>query len=257
MADDAIIAAYDSRNIVQDFLCYKLLRKGVAWKFNTQQSHTEQRNDPPPASSSRRCVSRIGVTLPPAGQECDPQQDSGLDSQLATHRHSSHHRIGDSSFRLQDTLRCAGDELERRHHGDLSKQTTVLLMRWNGSAHCALVAAKADLFGDGVVNWGRIVTLLELGGALCAQLANTDDAWQVDDIAGWMVDSLDSPHLQGWIEGSGGWDAFVELYSPSSASGFWSVRTTLGLAVLLGAAGIILGALFTQNYKLPVLYRWT
>lgn len=90
---------------------------------------------------------------------------------------------------------------------------SVLLMRWDGSARCALVAAKADLFRDGVVNWGGIVALLELGGALCAQVAKTDEAWQVDDIAGWMVDSLDSPRLQGWIEDSGGWVGGWKLLS--------------------------------------------
>lgn len=80
MADHATIAAYDSRNIVQDFLCYKLLEKGVAWKFNTQQRQTVQRNKPSPSSSSPlRCVSRRGVTLPPAGQKCDPQQGNETD----------------------------------------------------------------------------------------------------------------------------------------------------------------------------------
>lgn len=83
---------------------------------------------------------------------------------------------------------------------------SVLLLCDGGGAarRRGLTAVREELFRDGV-NWGRIVAMMELGGALCAQVVKTDGAWQVDDIAGWMEESLDSPPLRGWIEDNGGW----------------------------------------------------
>lgn len=67
-----------------------------------------------------------------------------------------------------------------------------------------LTRVREELFRDGV-NWGRVVTMMELGGALSADVARTGRVGQVDDIARWLEESLDSPPLQGWIEDNGGW----------------------------------------------------
>ncbi|XP_078100947.1 apoptosis regulator Bcl-2-like [Sander vitreus] len=149
---------------------------------------------------------------------------------------------------LQVILRCAGEELLRHYRGDLSAQVSVLLLCDGGEAarRRSLAAVSEELFRDGV-NWGRIVAMMELGGALCTQAVRTGGAWQLDDITGWMEESLDSMPLRGWIHANGGWDAFVELYGePRRPVSFWSLRTVIGLAVL-GAAGITLGALFTHT----------
>ncbi|XP_044032203.1 apoptosis regulator Bcl-2-like [Siniperca chuatsi] len=226
-------AAYSSRDIVEDYLRYKLLNNGVAWRVPPRRrSPGGQRSHSQAASTSWLSwrsegarTSHQGVT--PEGSQQDPC--------LAPPR-------------LQVVLRCAGNELERCYRGDLSAHVSVLLQHDGGGQVRLrdLTAVREELFRDGV-NWGRIVAMMELGGALCTEVVKTGGMRQVDDIAGWMEESLDSPPLRGWIEDNGGWDAFVELYGESRPPvSFWSLRTVFGLAVL-GAAGITLGALFTQR----------
>ncbi|XP_076617066.1 apoptosis regulator Bcl-2-like isoform X1 [Chaetodon auriga] len=219
-------AAYNIRDIVEDFLHYKLLNHGLTWR----RAGGRRGHDTASASAASWRAERT-VTSHRGAARKDAEQDLCL-----------------APPRLQVVLRCAGDELERRYHDDLSAQAAALLLREGGTAERGrgLTAVKDELFKDGV-NWGRIVAMMELGGALCTQAVRMGGAWQVDDIAGWMENSLDSPPLRGWIEDNGGWDAFVELYGESRpAASFWSLRTVFGLAVL-GAAGITLGALFTQR----------
>lgn len=67
-----------------------------------------------------------------------------------------------------------------------------------------LTRVREEVFRDGV-NWGRIMTMMELGGALSTEVARTGRVGQVDDIARWLEESLDSAPLQGWIEDNGGW----------------------------------------------------
>ncbi|XP_042255443.1 apoptosis regulator Bcl-2-like [Thunnus albacares] len=221
--------SYDSRDIVFDYLRYKLLRRGVAWQAPPLER---------PIGSQRR---RHEAPLPWRSEQArawyrGAEEEASLPVLYLA-----------PPPRLRVALRSAGDELERHYRGDLTAHASALLMhRDGGSARRSLAAVREELFRD-EVNWGRIVVLMELGGALSAEVANTEGAWQVDDIAGWMAESLDSPPLQGWIEDNGGWDAFVELYGESRPPvSFWSLRMVFGLAVL-GAAGITLGALFTQK----------
>ncbi|XP_023154947.1 apoptosis regulator Bcl-2-like [Amphiprion ocellaris] len=200
-------AAYSSRDIVEDYLQDKLVSRGVAWPC------------PPPGRTPRRRGTAEDVLLDP-GLAPPP---------------------------LQAALHTAGDKLARCYHGDLWAQVSVRLCRDGGGVvqRHSLTAVSRELFRDGV-NWGRIVTMMELGGALSAEAAEAGLTCQVDDIAGWMEDSLDSPPLRGWIQDNGGWDAFLQLYESRPPVTSWSLRTVVGL-VVLGAAGITLGALFSQK----------
>ncbi|GLD70947.1 apoptosis regulator Bcl-2-like isoform X2 [Lates japonicus] len=174
-------AAYTSRDLVEDYLRYKLLSRGVAWRFPPQPpSPPRQHNQ---VSSSSSSPSRRSGT-----SHRDVQPDPCL-----------------APPRVQVALRRAGDKLERRYRGNLSAHASVLLLRADDSGRAALrrslAAVREELFRDGV-NWGRIVAMMELGGALSAEAGG---AGQVDDIARWMEESLDSAPLQGWIEDNGGW----------------------------------------------------
>ncbi|XP_039983058.1 apoptosis regulator Bcl-2-like [Xiphias gladius] len=230
-------AAYTSRDIVEDYLRYKLLKKGVVWSFSPPPRRPGAGRGHHEASPSAWSWSSERARTSHRGSAPD---DARQDPQLAPPR-------------LQVALRCAGDKLEHHYRGNLAAQVSVLLLCGDGgrdgsqsARRRSLMVVGEELFRDGI-NWGRIVAMMELGGALSAEVAKTGGAWQVDDIARWMEESLDSPLLQGWIEDNGGWDAFVELYSESRPPvSFWSLRTVFGLAVL-GAAGITLGALFTQK----------
>ncbi|XP_073344715.1 apoptosis regulator Bcl-2-like [Pagrus major] len=226
--------AYTSRDIVEDFLRYKLLNSGLRAESvpprlrpaGAQRRHTAAASASTSSRRSERHMTSNQGVLP-----VESQQGPCL-----------------APPRLQVVLRCASDELERRYHGDLAAHVSVLLLCDGGRAERrrGLAAVREELFRDGV-NWGRIVAMMELGGALCTEVVRRGGAWQVDDVSGWMEESLDSPLLQGWIEDNGGWDAFVELYGESRPPvSSWSLRTVFGLAVL-GAAGITLGVLFTQR----------
>ncbi|XP_029384684.1 apoptosis regulator Bcl-2-like [Echeneis naucrates] len=217
-----------SRDIVDDFLRHRLLKRGVAWRFpspppsrpDTQHNQSLWRSEP--GRRSHRSVAPVDVQQDP--QLAPPQ--------------------------VQVALRSACDHLDFHHRGNLSAMVSVLLLLGSDSGRGALrqklTTVREELFRDGV-NWGRIVAMMEFGGALSTKAATLGRAWQVDDIATWLEESLDSPPLQEWIEDSGGWDAFVELHSESRPPvGFWSLRTVVGL-IVLGAAGITLGVMFTQK----------
>ncbi|KAM3860325.1 apoptosis regulator Bcl-2-like [Diretmus argenteus] len=238
---------YDSRDIVEDYLRHKLLKKGVSWRFHAPRRQTPDRNrvnepsssssSSSPSSSSQRTeggrTSRAGIASASRGEEGDSWQDSHGTLAPPTHLHGVLWRVG--------------DELERRHQAEFSAHVSVLLVRLDRELVLRrLVAVREELFSDGV-NWGRIVALLELGGALCVEVVKRERAWQVQDITGWMVESLEAPPLRGWIDDNGGWNAFVDLYGQTRSPGsYWSSRMVFGLAVL-GAAGLTLGALFTHK----------
>uniref|UniRef100_UPI0037E7F042 apoptosis regulator Bcl-2-like n=1 Tax=Semicossyphus pulcher TaxID=241346 RepID=UPI0037E7F042 len=215
----AMATAYNSRDVVEDFLRLRLRQDGLDWRVVPCRTHPSAPTPP----SARAITSQRGLALE------DLQPDPSL-----------------APPPLQVVLRCAGNRLARRYHGDLAAHVSVLLQSDGRGAPSlrGLTAVREELFRDGV-NWGRIVAMMELGGALCTQVARRGGAQQVEEVASWMEEGLDS--LRGWIEHNGGWDAFVELYGESTpAVSIWSLRTLVGLAVL-GAAGIILAALFSQK----------
>uniref|UniRef100_A0A3Q3GME7 Apoptosis regulator Bcl-2-like n=1 Tax=Labrus bergylta TaxID=56723 RepID=A0A3Q3GME7_9LABR len=100
--------------------------------------------------------------------------------------------------------RHACDDLARRYHGDLAANLSALSQQDGVEAAGlgGLTAVREELFRDGV-NWGRIVAMMEVGGAVCSEAVKTGGAQQVEVIAGWMEEGLDS--LQGWIDDNGGW----------------------------------------------------
>ncbi|XP_053198743.1 apoptosis regulator Bcl-2-like [Scomber japonicus] len=230
------MAGSDSQEVVFDYLRYKLQQRGVAWEPPQQPIGTQRR--------------RSDASLPwrPDGLRAWHRGGEEEESQPAP-------GPPPPPPRLQAVLRSAGDELERCYRDNLTAHAVALLRQDGGSARRRLTAVRDELLRDGV-NWGRIVALMELSAATSAEVASREGgaeggaaggAGQVDDIARWMADSLDSPPLQGWIEENGGWDAFVELYGESRPPvSFWCPTTVFGLAVL-GAAGITLGAFFTQK----------
>ncbi|XP_047205795.1 apoptosis regulator Bcl-2-like [Girardinichthys multiradiatus] len=208
------MAAYSSRDIIEGYMRYKLLDGGVAWRF-------------PPHSSQRGILS----PLPWRSEE-----GLALD------------HLQQALPRLLAALQSASDELEGLYHNDLQAQVAALQLQREisgGAALRSLTLIRDEMFRDGV-NWGRIVAMMALGGALSTEAARMGETGQVDDIADWMEESLESSTLRGWIQNNGGWDAFVELYESRPPVTFWTLSTVFGL-VVLGAAFITLGVLFAQR----------
>ncbi|XP_038139772.1 apoptosis regulator Bcl-2-like [Cyprinodon tularosa] len=202
------MAAYSSRDIIEGYLRCKLLDGGVAWRF------PKQRHFPFPwRSEEGGAPGPLQLALP----------------------------------RLLAALRNASDELEGRYGSSLHGQVAALCHRELGGAteRQSLALIRDELFRDGV-NWGRIVAMMALGGALSAQAARTGETGQVDDIADWMEESLEAAALRTWIHDNGGWEAFMEMYECRPPDTFWSVRTVFGI-VVLGAAFITLGLLLAQR----------
>ncbi|XP_040926628.1 apoptosis regulator Bcl-2-like [Betta splendens] len=215
------MAAYSRRDMVEDYLRYKLLSQGLEWRSRPTAFTPSSAWRPEQARTSRGGA---------------PTDHAHIEAWVAPPP-------------VQVALRFAGDTLARRHGNSLVAQALLLLQcgdRSSAGRRRNLSRVREELFRDGV-NWGRIVAMMELGGALSVEVARVGRLGQVDDIATWLEESLDTLQLQGWIEDNGGWDAFVELYGDSRPQGsFWTVRMMFGLAIL-GVAGITLGALFSQK----------
>ncbi|XP_017260468.1 apoptosis regulator Bcl-2 [Kryptolebias marmoratus] len=206
--------SYSSHDVVEGFLCYNLLSGGMAWRFYRDVSALL------PWRSEPAMVTHGGVA-PGYLQQAPP--------------------------RLLAALQSACHELEGRYQGDLYAQVVALQRGEGGGAvwRWRLKTVTDELFRDGM-NWGRVVVMMALGGALSREAVRTGETDQVDVIADWLEESLDSPRLRRWMGDNGGWDAFVELYESRPAVPFWTPRTVFGL-VALGAAFITLGVLLTQR----------
>ncbi|KAF7691796.1 apoptosis regulator Bcl-2a [Silurus meridionalis] len=200
---------YDNRDIVEKYLYHKLLKRGYVWEFRDTAAGSRE---PPLLAAAEEVAERRPRAVLPL------------------------HRV----------LREAGDEIERTYQRDFAAMSDQLHFT-PSTAQRRFTAVIEELFRDGV-NWGRIVVFFEFGSTLCVESVNQEMASQVDNIASWMTDYLNGP-LQNWIRDNGGWDAFVELYSHQRASLFhpWPyLKTVFGLAAL-GAAGVTIGALFSQK----------
>ncbi|XP_060920720.1 apoptosis regulator Bcl-2-like isoform X2 [Labrus mixtus] len=164
-------ALYNSRDIVEDFLRHRLQQDGR-------------------------------VTLPPRRHHAALRSTSTSSLTWRAVRVMTSQR--DSHPDLTAVLRSACDDLAHRYHGDLAANLSALLQRDGVEAAGlgGLTAVREELFRDGV-NWGRIVAMMEVGGAVCSEAVKTGGARQVEVIAGWMEEGLDS--LQGWIDDNGGW----------------------------------------------------
>ncbi|XP_030063384.1 apoptosis regulator Bcl-2 [Microcaecilia unicolor] len=207
---------YDNREIVVNYIHYKLSQRGFAWECQEAGAAATNPEPPPPAAATD------DSPAPPV-QPRDPAATAS------------------SSQLLHRTLRQAGDEFSRRYQRDFAHMSEQLHVT-PCTARVRFAAVADELFRDGV-NWGRIVAFLEFGGVLCAESVNREMAPLVESIAGWMTDYLNA-RLQPWIQEQGGWDAFVELYGSNMRPFFdlsWlSFKTVLSLAVVV--ACITLGA---------------
>ncbi|XP_066544555.1 apoptosis regulator Bcl-2a [Amia ocellicauda] len=227
---------YDSRSIVTKYLHHKLLKRGYVW-----ESHVSGEPDSPNNGLAGSSPSR-----PPALARRSQAAGEGEDGTPSAPQ-PGRTRRADPHVDLHRVLREAGDEIERMYQRDFAEMSDQLHFT-PSTAQRRFTAVVEELFRDGV-NWGRIVAFFEFGGTMCVESVNREMASQVDYIANWMTEYLNGP-LQNWITENGGWDAFVEIYGRQRSSLFscsWPyIKTVFGLAAL-GAAGLTIGAYFTQK----------
>nr|XP_033791198.1 apoptosis regulator Bcl-2 isoform X2 [Geotrypetes seraphini] len=174
---------YDNREIVVNYIHYKLSQRGFAWdsqEAGSAGAAAAINPDPPPAAAATR------ESPAPPVQPRDPAVATASSQLLLLHR----------------TLRQAGDEFSRRYQRDFAHMSEQLHVT-PCTARARFAAVADELFRDGV-NWGRIVAFLEFGGVLCAESVNREMAPLVESIAGWMTEYLNA-RLQPWIQEQGGW----------------------------------------------------
>lgn len=224
---------YDNRNIVEKYIYHKLLKKGYVWEFQEAGENDSPNNGLADISPSNSQVLARRTQAATDGENVSPFPNRLQQPDP----HAALHRV----------LREAGNEIERMYLRDFAEMSDQLHFTPN-TAQRKFTAVVEELFSDGV-NWGRIVAFFEFGGTMCVESVNREMTSQVDNIAHWMTDYLNGP-LHIWIQENGGWDAFVELYGQQRESVFhcsWPyIKTVFGLAAL-GAAGVTIGAYFTQK----------
>ncbi|XP_072270379.1 bcl-2-like protein 1 [Pyxicephalus adspersus] len=189
-----------SKNLVQNFVCKKLLKKGFKPSCCT-----------------------------------DIQSDIFANGTTPTDQVGSHPGGGSQVVVAElvlQTLLDASEEFElryRRAFSDLACQLHIT----PDTAYQSFEQVVQELFRDGI-NWGRIVAFFSFGGALCYESSDKEMEELLPRIIQWMTTYLDST-LQPWIQENGGWEAFVSLYGNDAAANVRKSQERFGRWLLTGA----------------------
>ncbi|XP_056363836.1 bcl-2-like protein 1 [Oenanthe melanoleuca] len=226
-----------NRELVIDFVSYKLSQKGYSW--SQLEEEDENRTDF-------------------AGEE--DEMDSVLNGSPSWHAPTSHIVNGASVHQsslevheirraadVRQALREAGDEFELRYRRAFSDLTSQLHIT-PSTAYQSFEQVVNELFRDGV-NWGRIVAFFSFGGALCVESVVKEMRVLVKRIVSWMTTYL-TDHLDPWIQENGGWERFVDLYGNNAAAEVRKGQETFNKWLLTGAtvAGVLLlGSLLSRK----------
>lgn len=184
-----------NRELVVDFLSYKLSQKGYSWSqfSDVEENRTEAPEGP---ESERETPSAIN------GNPSWHLADSPAVNGATGHSSSLDAREVIPMAAVKQALREAGDEFELRYRRAFSDLTSQLHIT-PGTAYQSFEQVVNELFRDGV-NWGRIVAFFSFGGALCVESVDKEMQVLVSRIASWMATYLND-HLEPWIQDNGGW----------------------------------------------------
>lgn len=225
-----------NRDLVIDFVSYKLSQKGHCW--SELEEEDENRTDTAAEAEMDSVLNGSPSWHPPAGHVVNG---------ATVHRSSMevHEIVGASDVR--QALREAGDEFELRYRRAFSDLTSQLHIT-PGTAYQSFEQVVNELFHDGV-NWGRIVAFFSFGGALCVESVDKEMRVLVGRIVSWMTTYL-TDHLDPWIQENGGWERFVDLYGNNAAAELRKGQETFNKWLLTGAtvAGVLLlGSLLSRK----------
>lgn len=182
-----------NRDIVENYICHKLSKRGYVWGFDDVRDEDATNNgsivSPPPTLVRRLREASTGPDSESISRLCKrlPQSD----------QYAAIHRV----------LREAGDELERLYQPDFTEMSRQLYLT-STTAQRRFADVIDELFRDGV-NWGRIIAFFEFGGTVCVECVSKEEMTaQVDNIAEWMTEYLNGP-LNSWIQDNGGWVGLI------------------------------------------------
>lgn len=199
-----------NRELVVDFLSYKLSQKGYSW---SQFSDVEENRTEAPEGTESEMETPSAINGNPSWHLADSPAVNGATG----HSSSLDAREVIPMAAVKQALREAGDEFELRYRRAFSDLTSQLHIT-PGTAYQSFEQVVNELFRDGV-NWGRIVAFFSFGGALCVESVDKEMQVLVSRIATWMATYLND-HLEPWIQDNGGWVRTTPLVcSFSLASG--------------------------------------
>lgn len=223
-----------NRELVIDFVSYKLSQKGYSW--SQLEEEDENRTDF-------------------AGEE--DEVDGVLNGSPSWHAPTSHivngATVHQSSLEVHEirraadvrqALREAGDEFELRYRRAFSDLTSQLHIT-PSTAYQSFEQVVNELFRDGV-NWGRIVAFFSFGGALCVESVVKEMRVLVKRIVSWMTTYL-TDHLDPWIQENGGW-----VRAPLCGGGGCPCPPSLHAGSGAGQTGAQLSAMFVLELVLPL-----
>lgn len=226
-----------NRELVIDFVSYKLSQKGYSW--SQLEEEDENRTDF-------------------AGEE--DEMDGVLNGSPSWHAPTSHivngTTVHQSSLEVREirraadvrqALREAGDEFELRYRRAFSDLTSQLHIT-PSTAYQSFEQVVNELFRDGV-NWGRIVAFFSFGGALCVESVVKEMRVLVKRIVSWMTTYL-TDHLDPWIQENGGW-----VRTPLCGGGGCPCPPSLQAGSGAGQTGAQLPAMFVLELVLPLAGR--
>ncbi|MBW04849.1 Bcl-2-like protein 1, partial [Eschrichtius robustus] len=184
-----------NRELVVDFLSYKLSQKGYSW---SQFSDVDENRTEAPEGTESDMETPSAINGNPSWHLADSPAVNGATG----HSSSLDAREVIPMAAVKQALREAGDEFELRYRRAFSDLTSQLHIT-PGTAYQSFEQVVNELFRDGV-NWGRIVAFFSFGGALCVESVDKEMQVLVSRIAAWMATYLND-HLEPWIQENGGW----------------------------------------------------
>nr|KAF6329609.1 BCL2 like 1 [Myotis myotis] len=203
-----------NRELVVDFLSYKLSQKGYSW---SQFSDVEENRTEAPEGTESEVETPSAINGNPSWHLVDSPAVNGATG----HSSSLDAREVIPMAAVKQALREAGDEFELRYRRAFSDLTSQLHIT-PGTAYQSFEQVVNELFRDGV-NWGRIVAFFSFGGALCVE--SVDKEMQV-------------------------LDTFVELYGNNAAAESRKGQERFNRWFLTGmtvAGVVLLGSLFSRK----------
>ncbi|XP_006259136.1 bcl-2-like protein 1 [Alligator mississippiensis] len=225
-----------NRELVIDFISYKLSQRGHSWSQLEGQDETRT-----------EFAGEEDMASVPNGSPSWHPAASHVVNGAAGHRNNLEAQESVPAAEVRQALREAGDEFELRYRRAFSDLTSQLHIT-PGTAYQSFEQVVNELFRDGV-NWGRIVAFFSFGGALCVESVDKEMQVLVGRIVSWMTTYL-TDHLDPWIQENGGWERFVDLYGDDAAAKSRRGQERFNKWLLTGAtvAGVLLlGSLLSRK----------
>uniref|UniRef100_A0A4W2D608 Bcl-2-like protein 1 n=1 Tax=Bos indicus x Bos taurus TaxID=30522 RepID=A0A4W2D608_BOBOX len=206
-----------NRELVVDFLSYKLSQKGYSWsQFSGMKEHR---------------------TETPEGRESDMETPNSPTVNGATgHSRSLDARKMIPMTTVKQALREASNEFKLWYQQTFSDLTSQLRIT-PGTACQSFEQVINELFRDRV-KWGHVVAFFSFSGTICMKSIDKEIHVLVSQVTTSMATYLNN-HLKPWIQENGGWDTFVELYESNTTNEsqkgqerFNSIYTTAAVAGL-------------------------